>query len=252
MIPNSLKLGVGFAIAIALLGMMFYLVGAMVSTDPTYSSSSPNNGASLVLTGDDVTEYDQSDKPPLVNPTRRIIQGTEVDGGCIFTSYYEPPRGQRYTMGRTLAVNRKTCEKLEEIGALSEADGEEAFEGEDEATDVTGETSSGSSALPQSDINTVYVAKLKTGWEDPFNIDVNWVQTGIEWRIISDEVLYRYHRCLKWKLNTSGWEYDGGTCTWRYRNNHTRVETNQTQHFKNQVFPCPDGIGANTIRQIVL
>ena len=42
MIPNSLKLGVGFAIAIALLGVMFYLVGMI---GPSYASSSNQDGA---------------------------------------------------------------------------------------------------------------------------------------------------------------------------------------------------------------
>ena len=173
MIRNSLKLGVGFIIAIALLGVLMYIIGLTGST--SYSSSG-DNGPPLTLTGDNVREYDQSGEPPLINPTRYIRQGERRDGGCAFTSYYEPPPGQRYTMGRMLAVNWDTCEWLEEVGALSESDGQEAFEGEDEATDVTEETPTDrstdrSSAFPQN--STVYVAKLKTGWKDPINLKVN-------------------------------------------------------------------------------
>ncbi len=131
MIPNSLKLGVGFAIAIALLGVMFYLVGII---GPSYASSSNQDGAPPVLTGDDVIEYDQFDNVPLINPVRRIIQGEVIDGGCRFTSYMEPPPGQRYTMGRTLAVNWTRCEKLEEHGGLSDEDGEAMMEDEEGAT----------------------------------------------------------------------------------------------------------------------
>ena len=128
MMPNSLKLGLGFTIAIALLGAMFYLVSWMVSTGPAYSSSESNGGPPPVLTGDDVTHYDHSNDVPLINPVRRIVQGEKLEDGCGFSGYFEPERGQRYMVIRTLAVNRETCEALEEMGEVSEEDGERLFE----------------------------------------------------------------------------------------------------------------------------
>ena len=174
MIPNAARISAGFIIAIGLLGLLMYIIG--LTGSPTYSSSG-DNGPPLTLTGDNVREYDQSGEPPLINPTRYIRQGERRDGACVFSSYYEPPPGQRYTMGRVLAVNWDTCEWLEEIGALSESDGQEAFGGEGTADETpTDRSTDRSSAFPQN--STVYVAKLRTGWKDPINLKVNWVQTG--------------------------------------------------------------------------
>ena len=112
--------------------MMLYLISLMGS--PTYSSSGENDGPPVQLTGDDVTEYDQSDGVPLINPVRRIVQGEKLENGCGFSGYIELERGQRYILTRTQAVNWETCEALEEEGTVSAEDGEAMMVNEDDAT----------------------------------------------------------------------------------------------------------------------
>ncbi len=61
MIPHNFRIGVGFTVALALLGVLLYLVG---SINPGYSSS---GSGEPILTGDDVVEHDHSDDVTLIN-----------------------------------------------------------------------------------------------------------------------------------------------------------------------------------------
>ena len=247
MIPNSLKLGVGFTMAIALLGTLFYLISLI---GPGYASDGQNDGPPVQLTGDDVVEYDISGDIPIRNPVRRIVRGKKIGDSCRFTRYIELAEGETSRMVRTLAVNFDTCERLEEAGTLSSEDLERVKEAEDDATgsDTARPAGSGSRSLaPGHGLQTgsVKVAKLKSGWKDPINFDVNFLQTGLEWSVSNGRVVYEGSSCRWFKL--AGWRDEGGDCTYRYGNSSRTLKLNQTRDFSNGVFPCGNGnYGADT------
>ena len=90
-----------------------------------------------------------------------------------------------------------------------------------------------------------YVVKQKIGWKDPIALDVNFVQTGMEWTIDGDQVVYEGGNCRWYRFAL--WTDEGGTCVQRYQYNHTVIELDQTRDFSNDVFPCGNGnYGADT------
>ena len=87
----------------------------------------------LRLTGDDIIQYDLSDRIPIIDPELSINRGQRVGDGCRFTDRLERAFGAPPQISRTLAVNFTTCEKLVETGSLTQADlrivvGEDALE----------------------------------------------------------------------------------------------------------------------------
>ena len=87
-------------------------------------SGSTKNPDEVTLEGPGVIRHDW-DKAPLINGVRKIIQGTRVDGVCVYTYRMfrgpnDPPK-----IRRTLASNPDTCEELVEEGTLAYPAGNE-------------------------------------------------------------------------------------------------------------------------------
>ena len=240
MVLNSLKLGLGFTVAVALICTALYLLGYAVG--PTYSASDEQaEQDEPVLTGDGVVEHDHSDGVPLINPVRRLKQGTKLEDGCEFSSYLELRPGETMRESRTLAINWDTCEYIEEEGAVAPEHQEGLMEddglGDDEPTHH-------SNYMGPQMSNHNLVAKHKTGWYDPVNVYVNFLQTGVEYRYGAVNIFYKNHSCRPFHLQSSGWEDLGGSCSWAYSNVQKTVEVTQDRDFRNTVFPCPEGTGA--------
>ena len=101
----------------------------------------------------------------------------------------------------------------------------------------------GSSGLLSSNINT---AKFRTTWEDPPNLDVNWVESMVKWRndTENDVVVYDSGKCSWYWLWITGWTDEGGSCWWSYEDSNQWLVMVDTIHdFDNTSFPCPDGLG---------
>jgi hypothetical protein len=176
------------------------------------------------------------------------MQGVKLEDGCELNSYLELAPGETARLSRTVAINWNTCEYLEEEGTISQENVERLTEGDDDLESdipqpVGSPGRSGASSGPMMSSNKV--TKLKTGWKDPLNLFVNFVQTGIEWTVIGDIVVYRQGSCRQFHLSVSGWQDLGGTCAWAYGNGQQRVFVDQTRDYENDVFPCPEGEGAD-------
>lgn len=217
------------------------------------------------LTGENVTEYDHSDSFVIKNPTRSIEQGEVVDGGCKFTTRLEKTFDEPAKVARTISADFSTCERLVEKGTidpetLEDINEEEATESipavpseSSSSTENTGR-SRGLLASPLPNQDTVYETKFKTRWEDPppFNIDVNWVRSELEWTIDGDTVVFHDGRCrLYWRSGTGWTNEGGGPCNQTYNSSQTVVTLNKTSHaFDNDSFPCFQsgswGYGAET------
>ena len=94
-----------------------------------------------------------------------------------------------------------------------------------------------------SNINT---AKFRTTWEDPPNLDVNWVESMVKWRndTENDVVVYDSGKCSWYWLWITGWTDEGGSCWWSYEDSNQWLVMVDTIHdFDNTSFPCPDGLG---------
>ncbi len=79
----------------------------------------------VTLDGPDVIRYDWLYDTPLTDGVRRIVQGTRVDGVCVFTyrSFMGPNDLPKVT--RTLASNPNTCEELVEEGTTTSSSDQE-------------------------------------------------------------------------------------------------------------------------------
>ncbi len=247
MFPNAktARLGLGIILAIGLLGMVIYLAGQLGTGRASDGSKEPT--ASPVLTGDNVVETDGSGEPPLINPTRRIIQGEKVEGGCAFSGYLEPGPGEQYIVIRSLATNWDTCEQLVEQGNVSSADGKKLFDDSEASEDTpapdNGRTDPISNYFAAS--QETHIIKLQVGWKDPPALTVNFAHTGMEFTISGNQVTYQDGNCRWFKF--AGWSRDYHLCEWRYRNNQSIVEVDQFEDFSNDSFPCEDGFeGAET------
>ena len=87
-------------------------------------SGSTKDPYDVTLEGPGVIRHDW-DHAPLINGVRKIIQGTRVDGVCVYTYRMfrgpnDPPK-----IRRTLASNPDTCEELVEEGTLAYPAGNE-------------------------------------------------------------------------------------------------------------------------------
>ena len=231
-------------LSVSVLAVLLYLIGSGYSV-------SAEGEEPLRLPGSDVIEYDHSDSFAIQDPVRSIDQGEGVGDACKFTTRLERAFGEPAKVARTLAVDFTTCEKLVEKGTLTPEDLETIIE--HDATESSpaqglnpGRTDTetvGSSGLLSSNTNT---AKFRTTWEDPPNLDVNWVESMVKWRndTENDVVVYDSGKCSWYWLWITGWTDEGGSCWWSYEDSNQWLVMVDTIHdFDNTSFPCPDGLG---------
>ena len=134
-------------------------------------SGSTKDPDQVTLKGPGVIRHDW-DHAPLINGVRKIIQGTRVDGVCVYTYRMfrgpnDPPKIQR-----TLASNPDTCEELVEEGTLAYPAGNEL---EDAAMESV-------TAIPRDQATSLGVELVA--------IDSHWDNNGIAlwWEGIDIEV----------------------------------------------------------------
>ena len=73
----------------------------------------------VTLDGPGVIRYDWLyEETPITDGVRRIIQGTRVDGVCVYTYRRSSDPNDPPKIQRTLASNPTTCEELVEEGTL--------------------------------------------------------------------------------------------------------------------------------------
>ena len=212
----------------------------------------------LRLTGEDVIEYDHPGDVAIQDAVRRINRGERVGDACKFTTRLERAFGEPAKISRTLAVDSAKCEQLLEEGTVTPEDLKKITEGDATesspaqelnpgGTDLKTGRSSGLLSSPlQSHINTAY---FRTIWEDPINIDVNWVESMVKWwnDTTNEVVVYDSRSSCSWDwLALSGWTDEGGTCTWEYVANQSQVTVTKVHDFDNTSFPCIAGFGVAT------
>ena len=134
-------------------------------------SGSTKDPDEVTLEGPGVIRHDW-DHAPLINGVRNIIQGTRVDGVCVYTYRMfrgpnDPPK-----IRRTLASNPDTCEELVEEGTLAYPAGNEP---EDAAMESV-------TAIPRDQATSLGVELVA--------IDSHWDNNGIAlwWEGIDIEV----------------------------------------------------------------
>ena len=134
-------------------------------------SGSTTDPDEVTLEGPGIIRHDW-DHAPLISGVRKIIQGTRVDGVCVYTYRMfrgpnDPPKIQR-----TLASNPDTCEELVEEGTLAYPAGNEP---EDAAMESV-------TAIPRDQVTSLGVELVA--------IDSHWDNNGIAlwWEGIDIEV----------------------------------------------------------------
>ena len=240
---------------------MFPLVGIMAVIAMAILFGASSGDAPVKLTGENVVEYDHSESFTIRDTQRKIDEGEVIDGGCKFTTRLERAIGEPAKAVRTLEVNFDTCERVIEKGTLTPEDLEELeakdgdAEGTTESTPATPEddsastvNSSYSGGVLASPLPSYYsAARFKTIWEDPPNLDVNWVRSEVEWLTDGGEVFYTGGECeLHW---VPWWSNEGGqACTWYYNSDNTQVMVKKPSHgFENTTFYCGNNnYGAET------
>ena len=71
------------------------------------------------LDGPGVVTVDNSNKAPITNGVRSIIQGTRIDGECVIKYRMSLGPDEEPKVARTIAFNPNTCEELIEQGTLA-------------------------------------------------------------------------------------------------------------------------------------
>ena len=234
------------------------LVGVMAVIAMAVLFGASSGDAPVELTGENVVEYDHSDSFTIRNSERKIDQGEAIDGGCKFTTRLERATGEPAKAARTLATDFDTCERVIEAGTLTSEDLEEIYEegeGNKESIPAAPEDNSASTGntwysggVLASPLRSYYsTARFRTIWEDPPNIDVNWVQSEVEWLTDDGEVFYSGGEC-DWYWLPWWSDEGGGACTWYYNSDNTQIMVKKPSHgFENTTFPCGDGnFGAET------
>ena len=136
------------------------------------------------LDGPGVITVDNSNKAPIVNGVRRIIQGTRIDGECVIKYRMSLGPNEGPKVARTLAFNPNTCEELIEQGTLTSGHGSDAkVPTMKEAIPANKPGLSAGSEAYESSSASSLPSKTKTfnaTWEDPIQLDVNWQKTKIK------------------------------------------------------------------------
>ena len=236
---------------------MIPLVGIMAVIAMAVLFGASSGDAPVRLTGENVVEYDHSDSFAIRNAERKIDQGDVTGSGCKFTTRLECAFGEPIRALRTLAADFDTCRRVIEKGSLTTEDIvkiDKEGTGNRESSPATSEddsastvnTSSPGSILASPLQNYASTARFRTTWEDPPNLDVNWVQAEVEWLTSNGEVFLSGGECewywLPW------WTDEGGqACTWSYNSDNTQIIVKKPTHgFENTSFECGVGAGAET------
>ena len=212
------------------------------------------------LDGPGVITVDNSNKAPIVNGVRRIIQGTRIDGECVIKYHMSLGPDEEPKVARTLAFNPNTCEELIEQGTLTSGQSSDAeVRAIEEAIPASKPGLSAGSEAYESSPASSLPSKTKTfkaAWEDLIQLDVNWQKTKIEWEYVAQNnvVDYLSGQCKWWWRSSTGWTADSDKECWRYsKANDSQYVVEASRGFTNTVFVCsaswnPDEIlqGANT------
>ena len=136
------------------------------------------------LDGPGVITVDNSNKAPIVNGVRRIIQGTRIDGECVIKYHMSLGPDEEPKVARTLAFNPNSCEELIEQGTLASGHGSDAeVPAMEEDIPAVKPGLPAASEAYQSFSASSLPSKTKTfkaTWEDPIQLDVNWQKTKIK------------------------------------------------------------------------
>ena len=200
------------SITLGILGLLLLLLGAV----PAVAQDVPT------LEGDGVITYDHSSLEPLDNPTRQLLHGSAVEGGCAFDVAAEVGSNFKGTIvTREVAYDPATCQSLVEQSVIPAGVGLP----DDVLADNTG-------------------AKFSqwTGyWRDPVNIPVNWNRSQLRWSYnLTMNRITAVHEgsCPKYRRSATGWRvaYDSG-CYLRYIGT-SKFGATSSRTFDNDWFPC--------------
>jgi hypothetical protein len=175
-----------FKIAVGYSSIVTVAIGVFMASNMCVSADEP------MLTGEGWIVHDWGERFSIENGVKSIQKGERIGDDCRFTVRLERRPGEPAKIARGFAVNPSTCEKLVEKGILSE-EGKQVIRKEESRAD--GSRDSRQPKLVNSNINTgkrgpgLHApsllpsddASFKTRWEDPVNLDVNWVKSWVEW-----------------------------------------------------------------------
>ena len=208
------------------------------------------------LTGENVVEYDHSDSFEILEAVRSIDQGVRVVAGCEFTTRLEGAHNGPPVVSRTIAADFDTCERIIEVGTISQSDYEEIMDTKPLATDTPVPINYGPDGPSVEPASTGHVGgvlqsplrmetrsiSFKTWWEDIIHWDVNWVQSNLSYQVdlANGKVIYvsEDSSCTRFWRSGSGWSDGGGTCGWEYGSGQSSVKVSADREFNNSTFPC--------------
>ena len=148
------------------------------------------------LDGPGVVTVDNSNKAPITNGVRSIIQGTRIDGECVIKYRMSLGPDEEPKVARTLAFNPNTCEELIEQGTLTSGQSSDAeVRAIEEAIPATKLGLSAGSEAHESFLASSLPSRTKTfkaTWEDPIQLDVNWQKTKIKWEYDAQNNVVNY------------------------------------------------------------
>ena len=176
--------------------------------------------------------------------------------GCEFTTRLEGAHNGPPVVSRTIAADFDTCERIIEVGTISQSDYEEITDTEPLATDTPVPISYGPDGPSVEPASTGHVGgvlqsplrmetrsvSFKTWWEDIIHWDVNWVQSNLSYQVdlANGKVIYvsEDSSCTRFWRSGSGWPDGGGTCGWEYGSGQSSVKVSADREFNNSTFPC--------------
>ncbi len=218
-------------------GVIAILVVMALTLWATTLQATANGPASggLVLQGENIVQYDVSDRPHLENAVQTIVQGIAIPGGCTFTIEMELGPDDAGMTARELAYDPDTCRSTFETGIKAGIPG----------------ASGGGMTYDEGGGTVATKARQFTGtWRDPVNLPVNWNRSRLKWKydtgsgrvieILHEDCLHYFYKTTQWRLS-----YDSG-CTGVYANNDTQYWVYSSKEFDNDWFPCTSGRGATT------
>ena len=182
--------------------------------------------------------------------------GARVVDGCEFTTRLEGVHNGPAVVSRTIAADFDTCERIIEVGTISENDYEKITSieplvsdtpvpssyGPDSPTGESGSAGHVGGALQRPLMLETRSASFKTWWEDKIHWDVNWLQSNLSYQVDSanSKVIYVHgdSSCTRFWRSGSGWSDGGGTCTWGYGAGQSSVNVSADHEFNNSIFPC--------------
>ena len=203
------------------------------------------------MEGDDVITHDWRDRFAIEDGEKIILTGQEKGDSCLFTVALENTPDGSPKIARELAVKPSTCELLIEKGTLS-AEGKRVIDDETSRADGSGasiqptpretqrDTRKGGLQLPSASGLPSNTAWHKVIWEDPVQLDVNWVESRVEWEYDAPHARVYYVNGLSssYWYTPSGWVRDlnYSNSEWYYLDNQERVAVETAEHFSDDIF----------------